>query len=142
MPVPVPVPVWEEPGACAAAAMSFVRALATRLVLNQRKFQEELDVWRLYHLVHYWRVCRGREVRVPRPDEVSSSKQYRAIHSAVTSQVRTNHPAQLSYVFSHSGRKYVGGALRAITSAIDPSQLAPPFLIIFPSDTSTALALH
>ena len=64
-----------------------MRALAARLVLNRRKLQEELDIWRLYHLLYYFERCGGKEVQLPRPKEVSFTKQYHAVHTAVTRQV-------------------------------------------------------
>lgn len=67
--------------------MSFFRALLVRRALNQR-LQEKVDVWRLYHFVHYWRLCGGKDVRVTKPDEISYTEQYRLVHSAVTRQVR------------------------------------------------------
>ena len=67
--------------------MAFVRALATRIVLNKQRIQEELDIWRIYHLIHYFEECGGKEVRVPRPKEVSLSKQYYAVETSVTRQV-------------------------------------------------------
>ena len=64
--------------------MGLMRALAT---FTQRKLQEELDIWRLYHLLHYFQLCGGKEIRVPKPKEISFNKQYYAVHSAVTKQV-------------------------------------------------------
>ena len=68
--------------------MGILRTLATSFAaLTQRKLQEELDIWRLYHLLHYFQLCGGKEIRVPKPKEISFNKQYYAVHTAVTSQV-------------------------------------------------------
>ena len=67
--------------------MSFVRALARRVLVNPQRIQAQLDIWQLYHLLYYFQQCGGKEVRVPRPKNVSFAKQYRAVYSAVTKQV-------------------------------------------------------
>lgn len=67
--------------------MSFVRALARRVLVNPRRIQAQLDIWQLYHLLYYFQQCGGKEVRVSRPKNVSFAKQYRAVYSAVTKQV-------------------------------------------------------
>ena len=67
--------------------MSFVRALARRILVTPRRIQTELDIWQLYHLLYYFQQCCGKEVRVPRPKDVSFAKQYQAVYSAVTYQV-------------------------------------------------------
>ena len=67
--------------------MFFVSTLARKALLNPRRVQSELDIWKLYHLLHYFQECGGKEVRVPRPKDVSFAKQYRAVYSAVTEQV-------------------------------------------------------
>lgn len=73
---------------CAQETMFFVSTLAKKVLLNPRRVQSELDIWKLYHLLHYFQQCGGKEVRVPRPKDVSFAKQYRAVYSAVTEQVR------------------------------------------------------
>ncbi len=67
--------------------MALVGALAARLLAGRRGFQESQDVWQLYHLLHYYQQCGGREVRVTRPQRVSFKKQFTAVHAAVTEQV-------------------------------------------------------
>ena len=68
--------------------MFFVSALARKALSNPRRVQRELDIGKLYHLLHYFEQCGGKEVRVPHPKDVSFAKQYRAVYSAVTEQVR------------------------------------------------------
>ena len=70
--------------------MSIVRALAARVLLNKRKVQEELDVWRLYHFLFYRRqVSEGTDLAdLDFPDQsLSYKKQYQTVHEEVTQQV-------------------------------------------------------
>ncbi|XP_065832643.1 SET domain-containing protein 9-like [Oscarella lobularis] len=61
--------------------------LARRLTGSQQ-FQEQLDVWRLYHLTHYYNECGGEDVRVRKPDQkVRFSKQHLQVHTAINAQV-------------------------------------------------------
>ena len=71
-----------------AGTMFFVSALARKALSNPRSVQREPDIWKLYHLLHYFQQCGGKEVGIPRPKDVSFAKQYRAVYSAVTEQVR------------------------------------------------------
>lgn len=64
--------------------MALVRAL---LLHNHRKLREEVDVWRLYHLLYYFEKCGGKEVRVSLPKKVAYRKQYHVVHTGVTEQV-------------------------------------------------------
>ena len=69
--------------------MALMRHLASRLLRNKRSLQDELDIWRLYHVLHYYERCGGQEIRVPLPNQrVSVSKQFTAVQKAVTKQVK------------------------------------------------------
>ncbi len=67
--------------------MALVGTLFARLLAGGRGLQESQDVWKLYHLLHYFQQCGGMEVRVARPGKVSPRTRYSAVHAAVTAQV-------------------------------------------------------
>ena len=67
--------------------MALIRSLLQRFMQNKRKAQEEYDVWKLYHLLHYHQESGGREVQVCRPPDVAYHEQCRLVHSSVTQQV-------------------------------------------------------
>ncbi len=71
----------------AQRSMALVGTLFARLLAGGRGLQESQDVWKLYHLLHYFQQCGGMEVRVARPRKVSPRRRYSAVHAAVTAQV-------------------------------------------------------
>lgn len=67
--------------------MNLLRVFLGRAAIEQAKFQEELDIWRLYHLLYYFQQSRGQDVKVPRPENKTYRKQYQLVHEVVNSQV-------------------------------------------------------
>ena len=70
--------------------MDRVKAILFPLVLRSRGLQADLDIWRLYHVIHYYELCGGREVRVPMPPTVSTRKQRQRVSACITKQVRVS----------------------------------------------------
>lgn len=68
--------------------MNLLRVFSSRAVIQQAKFQKELDIWRLYHLLYYFEQSHGQDVKVPRPEHKPYRKQYQLVHEGVNKQVR------------------------------------------------------
>lgn len=67
--------------------MNLLRVFSSRAVIQQAKFQKELDIWRLYHLLYYFEQSHGQDVKVPRPEHKPYRKQYQLVHEGVNKQV-------------------------------------------------------
>ncbi|XP_062502671.1 uncharacterized protein LOC134179739 [Corticium candelabrum] len=60
----------------------------TRRRFAKRKFQEKIDIWRLFVFAHHFKECDGRRVDVNIPNERTSfARQYHVVHSTVNEQV-------------------------------------------------------
>lgn len=55
--------------------------------LGRVSLQEEVDLWRLYHMVHYFELCEGKNVKVPRPPKASQRQQRKRVETCITTQV-------------------------------------------------------
>lgn len=76
--------------------MNLLRVLLGRATIEHAKFQEELDIWRLFHLLHYFEQSGGQDVKVPRPENKPYRKQYQRVHDGVNKQVQL---AAVGYLF-------------------------------------------
>lgn len=57
--------------------------------LRRASRQEEIDLWRLYHMVHYFELCEGKNVKVPKPPKASLRQQRKRVEACITAQVDT-----------------------------------------------------
>eukprot|EP00118_Oscarella_pearsei_P010726 m.67611 g.67611 ORF g.67611 m.67611 type:complete len:275 (+) comp35456_c0_seq4:67-891(+) len=68
--------------------LNFLFGRLARRLTGSQQFQEQLDIWRLYHLTHYYKECGGQEVKVKKPEQKARfSKQHRQVHAVVNTQV-------------------------------------------------------
>ena len=68
-------------------AASVARWIPRLIGWESRISQSEIDLWRLYHVVHYFELCEGRNVKVPKPPKASLNQQGIRIKACVTKQV-------------------------------------------------------
>lgn len=71
--------------------MSFVKVLARRVLESNVRKLEQPDIWKLYHLVHFYKGfgIKGDQTFGDIPDQKTPLKeQYRIVHKHVQQQVR------------------------------------------------------
>ena len=97
--------------------MSFVRSLTARILRNKARSLEETDIWRLYHLLYFYKPPIGEgglqtsdgpgsKVKDTLPDQKASLEdQYQFVQSEVNNQVNkrtldplSNHPTTAMHV--------------------------------------------
>ena len=74
--------------------MSFVKALVNRILQHNVRKLEEQDIWRLYHLVHFYKaisakggqISEGNMPNLPN-QSVSLKEQYRIVYTHINNQV-------------------------------------------------------
>ena len=71
-------------------------SIITRLLSTT--LQEEIDLWRLYHMVHYFELCEGKNVKVPKPPKSSLRQQRKRVEACITTQVAVRHCRHLACV--------------------------------------------
>ncbi len=84
--------------------MSFVKVLARRVLESNVRKLEQPDIWKLFHLVHFYKGLgiKGDQTFRDIPDQKTTLKeQYSIVHKHIQQQVKYTHDACMKWCIAH-----------------------------------------